>query len=199
MATGRRPGDFWPRCPGYVPPGAASSSDGPGDESELEPENEGELCAEEAAVNFLEGFIARGTLESDDDGDGAATMKRPGARFKRPAAAKAKASAAASSSGSVVPKAKAKGRGRGRGRGCIRSSPKAKAKGTAKAKAAPASRAAAGADGGGDGDEVMSPDGHAAGDADRGGGPALAPPATMPTKPGCSKCRYSQKGCAKCR
>lgn len=181
MASGRRPGDFWPRSVGYVPPGAADSAS-----EEPQPEEEDDLSAVEEIVNWIDGVM------NEDDPIDFTPMRRPSA-LRRPAAAKAGAAPVAKSKA----KAKARGRGRGRGRGGP-STPKAKAKAKSKAKAKAAARSrateeSAGAGGDDDGDGSVSEDPEPA-------VPHAAPP-VMPaaTGPGCSKCRFSRKGCAKCR
>lgn len=196
MATGRRPTDFWPRQVGFVPPGAESGSEGP------EPEIEEDLAAEEEIRDLMDA-----TSSPDDEQQGAAAMKKPGARFKRPAAAKATAKPRAVASSAAKAKAKSQGRGRGRGRGGSRGRGRTVAKAKAKASARSATDHAR-ADHGGDAETPTALADHPGGDAempphtndDDGDDDAeMPPPEPMPRTPGCSKCRFSRRGCAKCR
>ena len=71
MSSGRQPGDFWPRCDGFVPGGAASDQE------------------DDVPSQGLDFLLA--TPPQDDDGDGEAPMKRPSSKATRKPAAASKA------------------------------------------------------------------------------------------------------------
>eukprot|EP00435_Cladocopium_sp_Y103_P026011 s3238_g6.t1 len=126
MASGRLPGDFWPRHPGFRPPGAESPSenDGNGNDDPAD-DSLGDAMDDQENEAFME-FL---TQPSDDDDKGA-PMKRPSA-LRNPIAKKPAASVPAGAS--KVPKVKAKAKGKAKSKAkTTKETTKAKAKAKAK-------------------------------------------------------------------
>ena len=72
MTSGRMPGDFWPRAPNYVPPGALS-------ESEMDDQHACDSDVDLAHLLETPPKDAEGSESENEE-----PMKRPGAKLKEP-------------------------------------------------------------------------------------------------------------------
>ena len=218
MASGRLPGDFWPRHPGFRPPGAESSGEDDNDQ-------DGVTMDEEEAEGLMDDMMdyVMNHPSSDDE----MAMKRPSAKAMKRPAAKAGLPAGAS----TVPKAKAKAKGKAKADKTTKPKAKAKPKATASAKGKGKSKSNGNTKGKGkskgkrSGKDNSKGKGKNKSDDDETaevettkdeepvtvrslgsdglpvdetvGGSQSRPADQQPQKFGCSKCRY--KGCSKCR
>ena len=220
MASGRLPGDFWPRHPGFMPPGAESSGEDDNDQDGVTMDEE----EAEALMDDMMDYVMNHQSSDDEMAmkrPSAKAMKRPAAKASLPAGASAVRKAKAKAKGKAKPettnakpkaeakqKAKAepttsaKGKGNtksAKGKGYTKGKSKGKRKGKGNSKGKGKNK--------GKGDEtaevetiadepVRSPDGLPG--AENVNGSQMSRPADQqPQTFGCSKCRY--KGCSKCR
>ena len=221
MASGRLPGDFWPRIPGFRPPGAESSAEDDGDMDGADLDDD-EAEAAEALMDDMMDYVTNHPSSDDEMAmkrPSAKAMKRPAAKAGLPAGAstvpKAKAKGKAKADKTTKPKAKAKPKATAsaKGKGKSKSNGNTKGKGKSKGKrSGKGNSKGKGKNKGQSDDETaevettkdeepvtvrsLGSDGLPV-DETVGGSQMSRPADQQPQKFGCSKCRY--KGCSKCR
>ena len=192
MASGRLPGDFWPRVPGYVPPGA-------------DPEPRYDSLSGSEEIEEVEDEMGRAAEDDHDKKE--VPLKKPASKMTT---AKAKSAAATKDKhpkAKAAPKLKSKPSRKVKGKPSpklkAKPSPKLKAKPSPKVKAKAKASAKARAKAKASAEETSEkedapPKGATKSSEKKGKGRASVKPKGWKSGDiGCSKCRY--KGCAACR